>query len=257
METPPHTWSRLKRRHRRSRQIGNTSTYVEQTAAATAGKDEFRKHLHIRGADRIKHVVPLQSLETPPHTWSRLAVLCLRPRFDRKHLHIRGADRYALGGTAAQLETPPHTWSRPCCVVVTRFVFGNTSTYVEQTRSLDFRCAFQWKHLHIRGADKAAVCSFRTEIETPPHTWSRRSQRIPGKACRRNTSTYVEQTETNIEKSTGFSETPPHTWSRLDVRIERGFFRQKHLHIRGADNNDEFCHDVCSETPPHTWSRLL
>ena len=94
--------------------------------------------------------------------------------------------------------------------------FGNTSTYVEKTRIHHKRNIELQKHLHVRGEDLPPPVRETLFIETPPRTWRRRENLHRLGFTLRNTSTYVEKTDSSVGISAD---------------------DEKHLHVRGEDSN--------------------
>ena len=112
--------------------------------------------------------------------------------------------------------------------------FRNTSTYVEKMNLEDFDHDTTQKHLHIRGENSRIPSFSHSCRETPPHTWRKSIASCPSIGRNGNTSTYVE-------------------------KMKRGAFNrlaeQKHLHIRGENQNSKRSNTCITETPPHTWRK--
>ena len=92
METSPHAWSRFHRRKPQGHERGNISTCVEQIALWALPPAIAWKHLHMRGADSRKFLLPSSIKETSPHAWSRFRRQRRGKPGPEKHLHMRGAD---------------------------------------------------------------------------------------------------------------------------------------------------------------------
>ena len=71
LETPPRTWGRPGRGHRRPQRPGNTPTHVGKTPGERRTHRETRKHPHARGEDTAMNAQPSLEKETPPRTWGR------------------------------------------------------------------------------------------------------------------------------------------------------------------------------------------
>ena len=176
METPPHTWRKFDQVFITEPLVRNTSTYVEKILSGLPKPFAGRKHLHIRGENRITCLsVPLKT-ETPPHTWrkctdKREIRVCLRntstyvekiessessPLISRKHLHIRGENKCGEGLLNKSPETPPHTWRKCRHCALNLCIAGNTSTYVEKIQMSPLAAATRKKHLHIRGENSTS-----------------------------------------------------------------------------------------------------
>ena len=70
-ETSPHAWSRSDHAANKSDANRNISTCVEQITLSTPLTYTKRKHLHMRGADKLIKAGPEHRKETSPHAWSR------------------------------------------------------------------------------------------------------------------------------------------------------------------------------------------
>ena len=115
-----------------------------------------------------------------------------------------------------KLETPPRMWRKHRQSPSLRDFLRNTSTYVEKTLALFSVSLVKEKHLHVCGENSyPSRCDGKT-LETPPRMW--RKRRKVSDICRRvrNTSTYVEKTNT------------------LMLSVLRVW---KHLHVCGENNH--------------------
>ena len=74
LETSPHAWSKPFGRLIQMILTGNISTCVEQTHTGPETSGHHKKHLHMRGANRMKLDAQLIEMETSPHAWSKLLV---------------------------------------------------------------------------------------------------------------------------------------------------------------------------------------
>ena len=193
-------------------------------------------------------------VETSPHAWSRstgkvgeydmmrnistcveqIPRLLMSASRAWKHLHMRGADYSPSPSFKAFTETSPHAWSRYIHRPRMGRCGGNISTCVEQILPTSGRRTSSEKHLHMRGADLVAIVWPPTNGETSPHAWSRFSGWWRSRTMDRNISTCVEQ---------------------MTKRRRRSSWRQKHLHMRGADIMSGISRVAVRETSPHAWSR--
>ena len=141
LETPPRTWRRPKLMPEPLRSFRNTSTDVEKTKVPQVSYLPFEKHLHGRGEDASRVVLPWTTTETPPRTWRRplpdfVPLLTCRNtstdvektylvfsgnRVWEKHLHGRGEDPIHRTTGTHQLETPPRTWRRQQDLALSHF----------------------------------------------------------------------------------------------------------------------------------------
>ena len=117
----------------------------------------------------------------------------------KDHLHIRGEYCQSLPDTKSQTGSPPHTWRILLGADLKKKILRITSTYVENTRAGHVQLANHRDHLHIRGEYELRFRLKNTSVGSPPHTW-----RIPRylefpPSLFRITSTYVENTRTNIQ----------------------------------------------------------
>ena len=253
-ETSPHAWSRSKPKALVWLRNRNISTCVEQMACRHRDSLRTWKHLHMRGADKIKFLNVKTMQETSPHAWSRYFSDCLHypqarnistcveqirfvdnfPTFYGKHLHMRGADLVRYVGQTVQKETSPHAWSRWNINLNATLSRRNISTCVEQIFKLCDHFFIRQKHLHMRGADIESLRAYQLNLETSPHAWSRSRGVLSLPACFRNISTCVEQIFFVIHSIV-------EAW--------------KHLHMRGADLIQNSKAKQTRETSPHAWSR--
>ena len=147
---------------------------------------------------------------------------------------MRGANLPKLRRAKPVCETSPHAWSKQSsekglrpktrnistCVEQTDnecrdcLLPRNISTCVEQTCFSKWFCQYRWKHLHMRGANLFGAQYIHGTAETSPHAWSKPLSSSWQECIRRNISTCVEQTSS-------------------DVFICKVF--EKHLHMRGAN----------------------
>ena len=174
--------------------------------------------------------------ETPPRTWGRRRVTQGSTSPPRKHPHARGEDQAATGAGKTIMETPPRTWGRrprheqlPC-------LLRNTPTHVGKTDAQPAGRLKAGKHPHARGEDVRRPEKMKSEPETPPRTWGRRSGRSGSTTRKGNTPTHVGKT---LEI---FS--PCHS-------------ARKHPHARGEDVRAISIAGVKIETPPRTWGRRI
>ena len=99
---------------------------------ASFSSSVLKKHLHMRGANRVPDTFDDFWMETSPHAWSKPLrdevhragagniSTCVEQTFminsqglgDRKHLHMRGANSVTLNVEASSKETSPHAWSK-------------------------------------------------------------------------------------------------------------------------------------------------
>ena len=142
-----------------------------------------------------------------------------RCRWSRDHLHIRGEYIKLAVDCASPIGSPPHTWRIQARDINTVYIFGITSTYVENTkRWCDWRFGLE-DHLHIRGEYISDLVIDDSITGSPPHTWRILTVLSHFLVSLRITSTYVENTASN--------------WDSLWVDRD-------HLHIRG-----EYCYQHC------------
>ena len=153
LETSPHAWSKPFGRLIQMILTGNISTCVEQTHTGPETSGHHKKHLHMRGANRMKLDAQLIEMETSPHAWSKLPQL-VRDEFHRrnistcveqtlprplirylswKHLHMRGANIDGILYGYRHDETSPHAWSKLPNIQRQSASNRNISTCVEQT----------------------------------------------------------------------------------------------------------------------------
>ena len=152
------------------------------------------------------------------------------------------------------------------------------------------------KHLHVRGEDLVPSVLIDSWEETPPRTWRRPKPREELQREVRNTSTYVEKTQSlaghctecqkhlhvrgedfsEFAKKLLSEETPPRTWRRQTKSVlsnrpcrntstyvektakaaNQSKLKWKHLHVRGEDKHGVTITMSRVETPPRTWRRL-
>ena len=131
-------------------------------------------------------------------------------------------------------ETPPRVWRRRDGIFLAH-PWRNTSTCVEKT--------------NVFGGMRTG------QSETPPHAWRRRKvwgDPGPGSG---NTSTCVEKTDTasgrqqTARRNTSTCVEKTSRWSARAVSV------QKHLHMRGEDQQLHSLKPDARETPPHAWRR--
>ena len=193
-------------------------------------------------------------LTTPPHLWRKFVVNYRLGSLERntsiymekiskniflgqgqqKHLHVRGENPKSERTSAGKSETPPHTWRKCRDSFTCEDPHGNTSTYVEKIR---YRIPLRHrarKHLHIRGENIAASRRFARNKETPPHTWRKFAFWCDFSGCSGNTSTYVE---------------------KMSPKASTVVLLEKHLHIRGENQQSKISRPLEEETPPHTWRK--
>ena len=87
----------------------------------------------------------------------------------------------------------------------------------------------------MRGEDTRQRIMSSLRLETPPHAWGRRKERLSFKQELGNTPTCVGKT----------------TAQTLRYRSS-----WKHPHMRGEDRMKSFRSEQITETPPHAWGRL-
>ena len=189
----------------------------------------------MRGADIPFLNQKASAGETSPHAWSRFNNLCHLLSSPRKHLHMRGADFLFLSSRWQRLETSPHAWSRYFVCRSRRRLSGNISTCVEQIRPSGRRRPPGWKHLHMRGADKAALLGFRLVPETSPHAWSRSGERGHGRGSGGNISTCVEQIKRDDGQCHQIGGNISTCVEQISPFLIFRSIQSKHLHMRGAD----------------------
>ena len=110
MGSPPHTWRIPSSTTTDNRNVGITSTYVENTVTSTWGCIEYQDHLHIRGEYDTTAGGFAGTKGSPPHTWRILiftsfciALVGITSTYventrqgwycftcNKDHLHIRG-----------------------------------------------------------------------------------------------------------------------------------------------------------------------
>ena len=114
-------------------------------------------------------------------------------------------------------------------------LFGNTSTYVEKTLSLNsFQLSIK-KHLHVCG-ENCFVIGFKTHFwETPPRMWRKLLRNWVQDSLLGNTSTYVEKT----------------VWCKKHPKRNG-----KHLHVCGENFPKPKPAEFTMETPPRMWRKL-
>ena len=152
------------------------------------------------------------------------------------------------------METSPHAWSKPRRNILENLDTRNISTCVEQTHFSGWLQGRLWKHLHMRGANRAPPGRTPATPETSPHAWSKRLLRPDPRQVPGNISTCVEQTQRKSSALRDFRNISTCVEQTLqkpndDPQIE------KHLHMRGANL---FCPGIfgpCVETSPHAWSK--
>ena len=131
-ETSPHAWSKPSVLERIFPLSGNISTCVEQTFQPCMTCPFLQKHLHMRGANKLRLLKGDMSKETSPHAWSKQCGMILIKTSNRnistcveqtlqlffkrlrreKHLHMRGANLVMFRFLVLVLETSPHAWSK-------------------------------------------------------------------------------------------------------------------------------------------------
>ena len=67
--SPPHTWRILAERCFKSKWVGITSTYVENTLVIVPVNLGGKDHLHIRGEYFMLFKLDKPNSGSPPHTW--------------------------------------------------------------------------------------------------------------------------------------------------------------------------------------------
>ena len=148
---------------------------------------------------------------------------------------MRGANISKVRRAIPSPETSPHAWSKHKRLVHLLDLTRNISTCVEQTTSRIRTRAAGQKHLHMRGANHREAVAKCYELETSPHAWSKQHEKTPSETKGGNISTCVEQTTT--------AKALP-TW------------KEKHLHMRGANLVIFRLLRPVAETSPHAWSKL-
>ena len=151
--SPPHTWRILHILDYEGRNIGITSTYVENTSWVKRQFQPHGDHLHIRGEYTGILGTLGASKGSPPHTWRIRKIdsfVALRNRItstyventflqaaratnEEDHLHIRGEYFHFLGIAPQKLGSPPHTWRIQIDATQAIQTARITSTYVENT----------------------------------------------------------------------------------------------------------------------------
>ena len=152
-ETPPRAWGRRLGQLAAMHQSRNTPTCVGKTGDWQPGREQLRKHPHVRGEDLLARVDPADAQETPPRAWgrpteSRAANLLRRNtptcvgktplfvkegKFAQKHPHVRGEDPNPHTTRRNAGETPPRAWGRQLNRPLLVCVQGNTPTCVGKT----------------------------------------------------------------------------------------------------------------------------
>ena len=152
--------------------------------------------------------------ETPPRTWGRLLFDCpyrthtrntpthvgktlpTRPCqwCGKKHPHARGEDHTPPTISAGFSETPPRTWGRLHPEQPGTLAHRNTPTHVGKTLGKKAWTSSGRKHPHARGEDNRPVSAVTLNVETPPRTWGRQSQKKSKKVTKGNTPTHVGKT---------------------------------------------------------------
>ncbi|MBI1699757.1 hypothetical protein HYQ59_1103 [Lactobacillus crispatus] len=192
--------------------IGITSTYVENTWSALGLLVAVEDHLHIRGEYRNLMKLTRERLGSPPHTWRILTVAGSHWYFLWDHLHIRGEYNYVRTRQMLNEGSPPHTWRIHYAYNEQEMFYRITSTYVENTNLSNDQSTLSEDHLHIRGEYRVLLSKELSGMGSPPHTW--RIHFVVHEQIKKYgiTSTYVENTA--IDKDS-------ESWGR------------DHLHIRG------------------------
>ena len=131
--------------------------------------------------------------------------------------------------------SPPHTWRIPTARKTCRPASGITSTYVENTKNHYTKTEVDKDHLHIRGEYGFPRRLTIRQQGSPPHTWRILTWSSSTFSLVRITSTYVENTITDMSVSESM-------WDHLHIRGEYQI-------ILKNDNGD-------LGSPPHTW-RIL
>ena len=106
---------------------------MEKTRGVCVALNRCKKHLHARGENVDRVVLPPRVEETPPRTWRKLICVVLsrsnigntsthvektvqkrlRANVREKHLHARGENGGGSMPFITKLETPPRTWRKP------------------------------------------------------------------------------------------------------------------------------------------------
>ena len=128
------------------------------------------------------------------------------------HLHIRGEYNNRLVYHLVLSGSPPHTWRIRSYGQRTTIFIRITSTYVENTQTLNSINTQQQDHLHIRGEYLYVQLQALQLQGSPPHTWRILKSGLELRCRMRITSTYVENTEATFSVKS---------------------FNWDHLHIRG------------------------
>ncbi len=189
-ETPPRTRRKLKNARARTARIGNTSAYAEKTGRNFQGSGMTKKHLRLRGENRILPLPWGASLETPPLARRKLGYRARLTAFKRntsacaektvspshvavvagKHLRLRGENPARSASTDKATETPPRTRRKLRKSAFLNVKQRNTSAYAEKTRPCRCRQQISQKHLRVRGENQSADTNMLSSSETPPRT---------------------------------------------------------------------------------------
>ena len=115
-------------------------------------------------------------------------------RISWDHLHIRGEYGNSMNSAWSMVGSPPHTWRILRLITNVNGISRITSTYVENTLSIQVNPAILWDHLHIRGEYLKTSFSLSWAKGSPPHVWRILPLTAFGLLLSRITSTCVENT---------------------------------------------------------------
>ncbi len=210
--SPPHTWRIPLALSSTRIVLGITSTYVENTHDTLFHLEFPWDHLHIRG----EYPSFLVSYDWPNGITStyveNTSIAEHMQIFDQDHLHIRGEYTNCAWSANRLTGSPPHTWRIRINRTHASWVYGITSTYVENTPEAKDPTGEFEDHLHIRGEYSYSSCVCFKSSGSPPHTWRIHLLKSSQASIGGITSTYVENTL---------------------VALATAFNWQDHLHIRG------------------------
>ena len=111
-----------------------------------------------------------------------------------KHPHSRGEDDNFTYYEQAHRETPPLTWGRRKGKESKAVYARNTPTHVGKTDDRMIILLHEQKHPHSRGEDLIGLRHLQGNLETPPLTWGRLSDRYIDTVLCGNTPTHVGKT---------------------------------------------------------------
>ena len=144
---------------------------MENTDTKASKTRKPEDHLHIRGEYSMILTCRTPETGSPPHTW-RILWICdiinrnfritstyventvrlIKPgAFPEDHLHIRGEYHLACPFHCSSPGSPPHTWRIQTLISAGTDQTRITSTYVENTLTMEKTVDLERDHLHIRG----------------------------------------------------------------------------------------------------------